>query len=156
MSSSEPEHQPQGQTPPGWYPSSPGWQRYWDGYQWTEHQAPLNPVAQQQTPGASDDRTMALLIHLLGAFVSILAPIIFYAVKKDESPFVRHHAAEAINFHITIYLGFVISIVLALVLIGFFLMIALVVWFYVATIIAAIAANRGEWYQYPLTIRIVT
>jgi hypothetical protein len=36
-------------TPPGWYPDSqnPGQQRYWDGSQWTEHQA---PVQQQGTP----------------------------------------------------------------------------------------------------------
>jgi len=25
------------QTPPGWYPTPDGRQRYWDGSQWTQH-----------------------------------------------------------------------------------------------------------------------
>lgn len=32
------------QTPAGWYPDGQGQQRYWDGYQWTEHVAPLEQV----------------------------------------------------------------------------------------------------------------
>lgn len=37
--------QPQDQTPAGWYPdaSAQNLQRYWDGQQWTEHTAPLQP-----------------------------------------------------------------------------------------------------------------
>ncbi|WP_353828693.1 DUF2510 domain-containing protein [Agromyces sp. SYSU T0242] len=31
--------------PPGWYDDGQGQQRYWDGRQWTEHTAPLEPVA---------------------------------------------------------------------------------------------------------------
>ena len=38
------------QTPPGWYPDrmNPGIQRYWDGYRWTEHVAPLQQGMPQQ------------------------------------------------------------------------------------------------------------
>lgn len=148
MSPVDPVQQGGGQTPPGWYPSSPGWQRYWDGSQWTEHQAPLAHGV------TSDERTMALLIHLGGAFASILVPIILYVVKKDESPFIRHHALEAINFHITVFIAVCVSFLLMLVLVGFVLLLVVGLGFYVLSIVAAIAANKGEWYRYPMTIRM--
>jgi uncharacterized Tic20 family protein len=143
-------------TPPGWYPTGDGWQQYWDGYQWTEHRAPLHPQTQTQSPSAGNDNNMALFVHLGGALLGILVPIVMYIAKKDESPFVRHHSLEALNFHITVWIASVVSLVLILVVIGIFMLIAIVIGFYVLSVVAAIAASRGEWYRYPMTIRIFT
>lgn len=38
--------------PAGWYPQPDGSQRYWDGYQWTEHVSPLSDPA--ETAGSAD------------------------------------------------------------------------------------------------------
>jgi uncharacterized Tic20 family protein len=99
---------------------------------------------------------MALFVHLGGALLGILVPIVMYIAKKDESPFVRHHSLEALNFHITVWIASVVSLVLILVVIGIFMLIAIVIGFYVLSVVAAIAASRGEWYRYPMTIRIFT
>lgn len=160
MSNYEPHggQQPVGQAQPGWYPTGDGWQRYWDGTQWTEHQAPVAAAATPyyQARNASDENMLAVITHIGGALVGFLVPLIIYLIKKDESPYLRHHAAEALNFHITFAIAMMVSFVLVLVLIGFVLMLLLIPIFWVFTIIAAVAANRGEYYRYPLTIRIIT
>ena len=162
MSESNPlggPHGAQSQAAPGWYPTGDGWQRYWDGVQWTEHQAPVSsaPVGGQYLATiGSNDTGMALLAHLGGAVFGFIVPLIIYLIKKDESPFLRHHSAEALNFHFTVFIASLVSFVLVLVLIGFFMLLALIIAFWVLTIIASIAANRGEYYRYPMTIRIIS
>jgi hypothetical protein len=53
-------------TPPGWYPdpSQPGALRWWDGTQWSEHQAPAAPMVY----GRSTDgyAIAALITGLIG------------------------------------------------------------------------------------------
>ncbi len=41
------------------------------------------------------------------------------------------------------------------VLIGFVLLPLVAIWGIVMPIMAALAANKGEWYRYPLTLRLV-
>lgn len=119
---------------------------------------------------SSDDRTMGMLAHLLGLVASGLAPLIIYITKRDQSPFVRHHAAEALNLFLTVmvfvfgsmFLFFggagLIAIVspelAAFVFIGgyFFVfagLFAVSIGSLVLTIMAGLAANRGEWYRVP-------
>jgi hypothetical protein len=52
-------------------------------------------------------------------------------------------------------IAYVVSFVLMLVLIGFLLFFAIWVVSIVFMIQATIAANRGEWYRYPINIRMV-
>ena len=79
-----------------------------------------------------------------------------YLVFKDTSTFARHHAAEALNFHITLLLATLLSIPLVFVLIGIPLLFAIVIASCVFAILATIAASRREPYRYPLTIRFVS
>jgi hypothetical protein len=148
----EPGYPPSQSAPPGWYPTGGGWQTYWDGLQWTQHQAPLHPDPRS----GANDKSVALWAHLGSLLFGILVPIVIFAVKKDESPFVRHHALEAINFQLTMLIGYVVSIILIIVLIGLFTVLAVWILSIVLSIVAAAAANRGEWYRYPLTIRFFT
>lgn len=134
---------------PGWYPVGNGTQRYWDGSQWTDHIAPTS----SSMPG--DDKTWAILSHVLTFVGGFIAPLVIYLIKKDESPYVRHHAAEALNFQLSILIYAIVSMILILVLIGILLILAVAIGALVFTIIAAIAASNGEEYRYPLTIRFV-
>ena len=81
--------------------------------------------------------------------------LLLYLIKKDESPYVRHHAAEALNFQLSVIIYAIVSMILILVLIGILLILAVAIGALVFTIIAAIAASNGEEYRYPLTIRFV-
>lgn len=67
----------------------------------------------------SDEKTLALLSHVLTFVAPILAPLIIYLIKKDESQFVAWHAKESLNFHITLTL---VCILLFITLIGILLL----------------------------------
>lgn len=156
------EPQPQ---PPGWYPDATGQQRWWDGTQWTGQTQPATqvpatmPYAGQPVVAASsvqDEKTMAMLAQLLGVLTGFIGPLIMYLIAKDDQPFLKHHAAEALNFHLTVLIGYVISFVLMLVIIGFITYFAILIAALVFGIMATIAANKGEWYRYPISIRMVS
>lgn len=109
----------------------------------------------------SDVRMWAMLTHLsalTGLFTgvgSVVAPLIIWQIQKDKSAYIDYHGKEAVNFQITMAIAFIISFFLVFVLIGAFLIWILGVVWLVFTIIAAIKANNGEYYRYPLTIRFI-
>ncbi len=147
---------------PGWYPdpAGSGSHRYWDGTRWTD--ALSSAIAPAGPNAARDDsRNFALAAHLsapLSLFVGFpfLGPLVIYLVKKDD-PFVRAHAAEALNFTLSIMLG--IATFVLIFFIGGLLLIPLLIALGVAWIvfvgIAAVKAGEGAAYRYPLTIRFV-
>ena len=112
-------------------------------------------------PPTSEERTWALAAHI-GSLVAawfamgFLAPLLVLLVKGNDSPFVRRHAVESLNFQISLLIYLVISAVLALVLIGFVLMAAVGLFALVVIILATVKAANGEEYRYPLCIRMVS
>ena len=76
-------------------------------------------------------------------------------VKKDESAFVDDQGKEALNFNITISIAGFIAFLLMFVVIGGLLLPIIGIFWLVMTIIAAVKANGGERYRYPLTIRLI-
>ena len=52
-------------------------------------------------------------------------------------------------------IGAIASVVLMLVLVGFVLFVVIVIGAFVLSIVAAVAASKGEWYRYPISIRMV-
>src|SRR5262249_24418088 len=73
--------------------------------------------------GPSDDHTWALLSYVLALVASIIAPLVIYLVKMNESRYVRFHAAQALNLGITAIIEsiaiFIVGILLAVILHGF-------------------------------------
>ena len=110
-----------------------------------------------------DERTFALLMHLsvLGQWVippfAIIAPIVMWQMKKDESPFIDEHGREVVNFQISLLLYAAVFFVLGFVTCGVaFGLVALVyVLGLVGMILGAIASNRGESFRYPMTLRFL-
>ncbi|GGO66245.1 DUF4870 domain-containing protein [Nonomuraea cavernae] len=142
--------------PPGYQQPGYGYQQHpGQGYGAPQQRPPHVPGRYGPRPG-SDDTTMAMLAHLLGLLVSWVGPLIIYLMKKDESPYVRDQAAEALNFQITMFIGYMVAGLLTIVLIG--LLLLPVVWIVslIFHIQAAIAANKGENYRYPIAIRLVS
>ncbi|MCA1029662.1 DUF4870 domain-containing protein [Bacillus timonensis] len=109
----------------------------------------------------SDDRLWGMLSHIgafLGCFIpfgNVLAPLVVYFMKKETSPYVTEHAKESLNFQISVTIYGIISGILALVFIGFFLLLALGIFALVVMILAGIKANEGKMYRYPLCIRFI-
>ena len=102
----------------------------------------------------SDEKTMAILSHILALPTGFIAPLIIYLVKKD-SPYVMAHARESLNFQITMAIALIASWLMIFILIG----IALIPLVYLADlvfiIIATIRASENKLYKYPLSIRFV-
>lgn len=101
----------------------------------------------------ADEKMWATLIHVGSIFFTVLSPLIGFIVFKDRGPFVRAHAATALNFQLTLLLVVLVGSILTLVLIGFVILFAAGIIAILFPIIAAVQANRGQWYQYPLAIR---
>ena len=104
----------------------------------------------------SDEKLWATLINLGGLFFGFLAPLIGYLVLKDRGPFVRSHSATALNFQLTLLIAYVVGSILSIVIIGIFILLAAYILNIVLCIVAAVKANRGEWYRYPLSITFVS
>jgi uncharacterized Tic20 family protein len=106
-------------------------------------------------PVGSDEKNIAVLTHLGGIFFCIFPGLIVWLLKKDDSPFLAAQAREALNFQITLLLAYLVSWVLAIILIGFLLM--GIIWLanIILSILAAVAVSRGENYRYPFTLRLI-
>lgn len=116
--------------------------------------SPQDPTG-PRTPGAptSDEQTLAVLIHVLAMVSGIVAPLVIWLIKKDESPFVDHHGKETLNFWLTFT---IVSIPVACIPFLGALVILLYVFFaWYLAIRAAIAASKGQRYRYPLTWRLI-
>ena len=70
-------------------------------------------------------------------------------------PFASDQGKECLNFQISMLIYIIISGILTLILIGFAFLVILYVLNIILTIIAAIKANEGVTYRYPLTMRFV-
>jgi uncharacterized Tic20 family protein len=104
----------------------------------------------------NEERLWAMLAHLSYFVFSIFAPIIIMVVFGPRSAFVQDQAKEALNFHITLLIAAVVSGVLILVGIGVILLPVVAIYGLVFAILAAVKANDGELYRYPLTLRLVS
>jgi uncharacterized Tic20 family protein len=112
---------------------------------------------------SKDARMWAMFCHLAGlagyvipvGISSIIAPLIIWQIKKNEFPFVDEHGKEAVNFQISMLLYTIISIPFVLICIGVIMLIAIGIINIVCLIIAAIKANNGEHYRYPICCRFI-
>lgn len=122
--------------------------------------APATKVSAEVT---QDDRTYALfmhlslLAHLVMSIVAVLIPLVMWLVKRERSAFLDDHGREALNFQITMGIYSILIIPIAVITCGFgaVLYVGLYALAIVGMILAAVAANRGEYYRYPMTIRLV-
>jgi uncharacterized Tic20 family protein len=110
---------------------------------------------------ADQERLWAMLAHLLSfvaayLFLGFVAPLVVLLVFGPRSAYVRAHAVESLNFNLTWLLYGIVAVILALLLIGIPILIALGIAYVVLVIIASVKANNGELYRYPLTIRFVS
>lgn len=137
--------------------------------QHTPPEAPFNERGRVYDPDAPEsERTYAMLIHLsllahlVLSVIAIIIPIIMWATKKDESPFVDDHGREAINFQITLIIYSVVFAIVSIPIgiltcgVGFVLALVPYVLGLVGMIQASIASNKGEFYRYPMNLRFLS
>jgi uncharacterized Tic20 family protein len=117
---------------------------------------PTNPYQSAPQPlSPSDERLWATLVHVGGIFFSFVPALIGYLVLKDRGPLVRNHTATALNFQLTMLIVSIIGSILTVILVGFLIIAAVGIVVIIFSILAAIAANKGEDYKYPLSIQFI-
>jgi uncharacterized Tic20 family protein len=135
---------------------------------------PPSPPAAPPVDGmpGPEERQWAMFAHLsalagglltgaVGGWGCFLGPLIIWLVKKDTMPFVADQAKEALNFNITVAGVLVVLGMLTLLTLGIGIIITGPLMFIVAVgalvliVMAAIKANEGKAYRYPMTLRLV-
>ena len=113
--------------------------------------------------------TWGALCHLCGlagylgnGIGSVIAPLIIWLIKKDESPAVDYHGKEALNFNISVMIyGFALGGITVLtaglaMFVTIPLLVILAIFHFVCVIYAAVKASDGKPYRYPLCIRLIS
>jgi uncharacterized Tic20 family protein len=108
-----------------------------------------------------DEKQWGMFAHLAGfatfviPFGNVVGPLIIYLIKKDEYEFVNDQGKEVLNFQIKWSIIFVISAILIFAGIGILLLIGFGIAWLVLVIVGTVAANNGQYYRYPLTIKFL-
>ncbi|MFO7247729.1 MAG: DUF4870 domain-containing protein [Bacillota bacterium] len=96
---------------------------------------------------------LAALVGYIVPMGHVLGPLVVWLLKRNDSPFVDDQGKEALNFQLSLTIYGMIAALLVFVLIGLPLLLALMVIQVVFVIVAAVKANEGQAYRYPMTIR---
>jgi uncharacterized Tic20 family protein len=110
---------------------------------------------------SDEDRTWGSLAHLSALcgmvipFGSLLGPFIIWRTRGQRTPFVGDQALEALNFNISVAIGFVACLVLVWLFIGILMVFALIIYWIVMTVIATLKAGEGHPYRYPIALRLI-
>jgi len=118
-----------------------------------------------------NDKNYSTITHLSGfagwifPFGNIIAPLIMWIAKKNESTFIDEHGKAAVNFQISIILyGILLAILilpitiltLGLGLLAILLAIIPAIILKIVLIISAsLTASKGQYYEYPFTIQFI-
>jgi len=138
---------------------------------------PMRPAGPEPAvPGivlpSDEDKTMALLCHLLALFTSFIGPLIIWLIKKDSSRFVDAHGRAILNFIISMFIYSMILVVLLICAgflgaatqgVGLVLLcpiylglLALGIFQLVVVIMRCVEAASGRFTPYPITINFIT
>ena len=119
-------------------------------------------AAAPPVPSAAEQNQWAMFLHLsvlagyLAPLAGLVAPILIWQLKKKQMPLLDAHGCNAANWVISFVIYAIVASILAIVLIGIPVLIALGVLGIVFPVIAAIRANEGIVWRYPLTITFFT
>ncbi|WP_111708113.1 DUF4870 domain-containing protein [Lutibacter citreus] len=118
-----------------------------------------------------NDKNYSTLTHLSGfagwfiPFGNILAPLVLWSAKKNESSYIDAHGKSAVNFQLSLIVyGFLLALLIvpvAILTLGLGLIAILLgiipalILKVILIITASIKANNGEEYQYPFTIDFI-
>lgn len=114
-------------------------------------------------PPKDVDKEMAKMCHL-SALAGMLAcglaaplgPLLVWAAKREQSPFIDFHGKEALNFHLTHWVPVVLLMLLGFISTAMLFFPALVlIYTAVMSIVASNKAEAGEYYRYPGTFRLI-
>ena len=134
----------------------------------TQNTLNLQPTNQLSVHVPHEERNYGMIVHLsalaayvLPAFGAIIGPLVAWLVLKKRSSYADDQGKEALNFNISLLIYGAAAGLFSIVTFGLGALIVWPVWVLlpivqvVFIVLATIAANKGEVYRYPLTMRLV-
>ncbi len=101
---------------------------------------------------------LSILIGFIIPFFGLIVPIVVWITKKDSDELATANAKEAINFQISVLLWSLLLVGLAflgpMLWVAAVLAVVMMIAFIVLPIVAAVKANGGDQYRYPLTAHL--
>lgn len=129
------------------------------------HQPPHQQPHQQSTPHGGQPQRLPLspgeeqgwgvATHLGGVFVSWLVPLVVWLIFRERSPMIDDHGKEALNWQITLFIGYVIGYATMIILIGFIIVPLIFITALIFGILGAVAAYNRRPFRYPFNIRFI-
>jgi uncharacterized protein len=146
-----------------------GYQQYGDpnqqgypqqGYAPQQYGQPGYPQQPYMQPGQmpvseSDEKTWGIISHISIPFFGFIGPLIAYLLYKDRSAWLKDVTTEALNFSILYSIAYVISVITITFVIGLILWPLVFIVALIFCILGTIAANKHEFYKYPINIRFI-
>lgn len=83
------------------------------------------------------------------------SPLIIWLSKREDLPLVADQGREVLNFQISMTIYFIVSALFSIILIGIPFLIGFGIFDFIITIVAAISANDGKSYRYPINLRLI-
>jgi len=103
----------------------------------------------------SDEKTWGIISHISIPFFGFIGPLIGYLLYKDRSAWLKQTTTEALNFSIVYGIAYVISVITISFVIGLILWPLVFIVALIFCILGTIAANKHEFYRYPINIRFI-
>ena len=105
-----------------------------------------------------EEKTWCMLMHLsqlliFAGGIGVAAPIVMWAVSKDDSRAANRHGMVILNWYISCLIYGVVSGLLCFIVIGIPMALALAALTVIFPIIGAMKSNDGTLWNYPLSIR---
>ncbi|HET7562287.1 MAG TPA: DUF4870 domain-containing protein [Rhodanobacteraceae bacterium] len=115
------------------------------------------PPGPPAAAGGTDDKNLAMITHLSGILLGFILPLIIWLMNKDNPAkgYLTEESKEALNFQITVLIGYVACMILTVILIGAFLLPFVWLFNLIFCIIAAVAVNSKGSYRYPIALRLI-
>lgn len=105
--------------------------------------------------------TYCMLLHLsqLASFVApllgLVLPVVMWVTNKDKSEVIDQHGKAIVNWLISLIIYSIICTILVFVAVGLVGFVVLAAFNIIFAIIAAIKANNGEVWTYPLSFTFI-
>lgn len=138
----------------------------------TDEQQPVpRPQLQPRPHTASGDQQMWQVLAHASAFIqvvgipSLIGPFIVWLIKGDDAA-IGPHARAALNFQLSLLIYFIVggfvALLFAITVVGLIVTIPLLIFLFalfllelIFALLAALAASRGQLYDYPLSLNLI-
>lgn len=116
---------------------------------------PTPPPAAPQPLTVDDEKLWAMLANASGFLLGFLGPLLIMLIMGPRSEFVKRNSVEALNFQLTLLIGYIVSIILMFVIVGIFTFFAILIVSIIFMVLASIATYNHQDYRYPVNIRMI-